>query len=293
MLNRVFVCLSQSLVSSGPLEILESEKIIRQQGEAHRVYQVNPADRCALETAVQLKQNCGVVVVALTLAPQGESDVLKSALASGADNCVHLAHPEGSTVDGWAAAQLIAAYLREILNNSDLILCGESRSDTAGAQVGPFIAELLDLPQITRVTDTTYNPKNVSIEAMRLLERGDRQRVLCSLPAVLAVSRFGPPGRYAAVLNKEQAPIAQIETIPIDVDKPENQPRLQIKSISRPRPRTKKIAAPSAQMSAADRMKFLMSGGQTKTKKESSLFEGSPDAAAECIIDYLMENNLL
>lgn len=291
MLKRVFVCLSQTLVTSGPLDILESEKIISQQGEPKPVYQVNPADRCALEMALELRMLNGVEIVALTFTPPKDIAVLRIALATGVDRCMHLVHPTDAPVDGWVAAKMIATYLDNSLKTTDLILCGDSRADTGGAQVGPIIAELLNLPQITRVVSSTCQPGDDSIEAVRLLERGNRQRISCTLPALATVSRFGPPGRYISVLSELQAPTNLIEIIEANPVEAGIQPLSQIKSISRPRPRTKKVSAPSPKLSAADRMKFLMSGG--KTKKESSLFEGSPEAAADRIISYLLEHNLI
>ena len=291
MLKRVIVCLSQTLVTSGPLDILESEKIIRQQGEAQPIFQVNPADRCALEIALQLKKNSSAEIIALSFTPPDETTVLNTALACGADRCIHLVHPADSLVDGWVTASMISNYLSGILETSDLILCGDSLADTAGAQVGPFIAELLNLPQITRVISTAYQSESNNIEAVRLLERGDRQRVACALPALASASRFGSPARYIAVLNKQQALISQIETITADPAAVGVHPLCQIKSITRPRPRVKKVSAPSAKLSAAERMKFLMSGG--KAKQDSTLFEGSPEEAADRILSYLQENNLI
>jgi electron transfer flavoprotein beta subunit len=291
MLKRIFVCLSRTLAITGPLDILENEKIIRQQGESQSTYQINPADRCALETAMQLKRDCGIEVIALTFSLPEEIAALKMAYACGADRCVHLMHPVGALIDGWVAARMIATYLTGVLQTSDIILCGDSLADTSGAQVGPIIAELLGLPQITHVVNVTHQPGSNFIEAFRLLERGDRQRVSCTLPALAAVSQFGVPGRYTAMLRALQTPANKIETVDANPIAVGVQPLCQVKSISRPRPRTKKVAAPSAKLSAADRMKFLMSGGQAK--QESSLFEGSPEEAADRIINYLQENNLI
>jgi electron transfer flavoprotein beta subunit len=293
MLNRVIVCLSQSLVVSGPLDILEAEQTVRQQGEAQPVFQVNPADRCALEIALQLKQSHGTEVIALTFAPPGRTIVLRITHSCGADRAIHLEHPEGIPVDGWVTANMIAAFLKDTLKDTDLLLCGEALEDTAGAQVGPIIAELLHLPQITRVVGISHQQSSGSINAVRLLERGDRQRVACGLPALAAVSRYGPTARYPAVLSENQAPVEEIKTITANPADYDIHPLCRITSITRPRPRTKKVAAPSAQMSAAERMKFLMSGGQTKPQEKSSLFEGSPEAAADRIIAYLDEHNLI
>jgi electron transfer flavoprotein alpha/beta subunit len=291
MLKRVFVCLSQTLLTSGQLDILESEKIISQQGEPKPAYRVNPADRCALEMALEFRTLLGVEVVALTFTPPKDIAVLRMALATGVDRCVHLVHPTGALIDGWVAAKMIANYLGNSLKTTDLILCGDSRADTRGAQVGPFIAEWLNLPQITQVVSSTCQPGDDSIEAVRLLERGNRQRILCTLPALATVSRFGSPGSYIAVLSELQAPTNRIEVIEANPVEAGIQPLSQIKSFSRPRPRTKKVSAPNTKLSAADRMKFLMSGGQAK--KESSLIEGSPEDAADRIISYLQENNLI
>ncbi|MGB9776783.1 MAG: electron transfer flavoprotein subunit beta/FixA family protein [Anaerolineae bacterium] len=110
-------------------------------------YILQPADRCALEAALRIKETVGAEVVALPRAFLPDDDILRQALAIGADRAIYLAgKPTALPDDGLMARVLVAAIGR--LGGADLILTGATTLDTGQGQLGPRLAEALGWPQI-------------------------------------------------------------------------------------------------------------------------------------------------
>lgn len=110
-------------------------------------YILQPADRCALEVALRIKEASGAEVIALPRTFLPDDDVLRQALATGADRAVYIVgKPMALPDDGLMARVLVAAVER--LGGADLILTGAATMDTGQGQLGPRLAEALGWPQI-------------------------------------------------------------------------------------------------------------------------------------------------
>ncbi len=284
---RVLVCVKQALDVRVALRP-DGEGRRVDQDEPERIALLNPADRCALEEAMRWKALYGGEVVALTLGSQEAEAVLRECLGRGADRAVHLVIPAGAALDLLAVARQIAEEARR--GSYDLVLCGEKSIDEGSAALGPMLAELLDLPQVTRAVTLDVDPAQRRLVAERLLERGDRVRVACPLPALVSVTAQINEPRYVSLHNQKHAPMGRIERREVGM----GEPSMYRVEVGLPKPRPRKVAQPAAALSAADRMSFLFSGGKTqKVKKESGIFEGDPDAAAERIVRFLEEKGLV
>jgi len=112
-------------------------------------YILQPADRCALEVALRIKDTTGAEVVALPRSPLPDDDVLRQALSTGADRAVYLAGQVGNLPHAGDAvmARVLAAAV-ERLGGADVILTGATTLDTDQSQLGPRLAEALGWPQI-------------------------------------------------------------------------------------------------------------------------------------------------
>jgi len=110
-------------------------------------YVLQPADRCALEAALRIKDGAEAEVVALPRGPLPDDDVLRQALATGADRAVYLAGGAFEGAGDAVAAGVLAAAV-ERLGGADLLLTGATTWDTGQAQLGPRLAEALGWPQI-------------------------------------------------------------------------------------------------------------------------------------------------
>ncbi|MEW6536478.1 MAG: electron transfer flavoprotein subunit beta/FixA family protein [Candidatus Auribacterota bacterium] len=142
----------------------------------------NPDDMYALEMALRLKEQFGGTITVLTMGPPTANDILRQALYRGADKCILLTDRKFAGSDTLATSMVLSHAIKKIGKYS-LILCGRQAIDGDTAQVGPQVAEKLDLPQITYVEDVLHVGKS-SVEVKKLIENGYEIQE-CVLPALL------------------------------------------------------------------------------------------------------------
>jgi len=111
-------------------------------------YILQPADRCALEAALRIKDSTGAEVVALPRSLLPDDDVLRQALSRGADRAIYLVGQVANLPYDDAAMACVLAAAVERLGGADLILTGATTLDTGQGQLGPRLAEALGWPQI-------------------------------------------------------------------------------------------------------------------------------------------------
>jgi electron transfer flavoprotein beta subunit len=146
---------------------------------------MNGYDANALEEALRLRESHNGKITAITLGEESSRDVLKRAVAMGADTAVLLSDPEWLHADSAGIGQLIAAGIKKS-GPFDVVLCGRQASDTDGGQVLHWIARYLDIPVITPVTKIeTVDGDTLTVQ--RLTDDGV-QRLKVKLPALLGVS---------------------------------------------------------------------------------------------------------
>ena len=109
---------------------------------------MNPFDRQALETALILKDTSGAKVTVVSMGPPQATDILKEAIAMGADDAVLISDRALAGSDTLATSVALAAAVRKV-GECDLVLCGKQAIDGDTAQVGPEMAEHLGIPQVT------------------------------------------------------------------------------------------------------------------------------------------------
>lgn len=133
---------------------------------------INPDDKNALEEALRIKDiHKDVTVTVLSMGPPQAKEALKEALAMGADEAILLTDRAFAGSDTWATATILSAALSKI-GDYDIIFCGRQAIDGDTAQVGPEIAEFLDLPQITYVSNLKVDEDNNKVIAHRSIEDG-------------------------------------------------------------------------------------------------------------------------
>ncbi len=127
---------------------------------------INPDDMNALELALSIKdktKDCKVTV--LTMGPPQAENALRETMAMGADEAILLSDRAFAGSDTWATATVLAAAIKKI-GKYDLILCGLQAIDGDTAQVGPEIAEFLDLPQVTYAKEVTISDNTLTVKRM-------------------------------------------------------------------------------------------------------------------------------
>lgn len=166
-------------------------------------------DKNALEEAVRIKEKVGTgKVTVLALGPAKLKDTIKEALAIGADEAVLLMDPAFAGSDSVATAKALAKAIQK-MGGYDLILCGEGSTDNYSGQVGPRLAELLDLPQITYVRELEV--ADGKIKAVRNMEESF-EVVEADLPAVVTVAAEINTPRLASLKQILQAARKPVQT---------------------------------------------------------------------------------
>ena len=170
---------------------------------------MNPYDRQALEVALCLKDKEGAKVTVLTMGLPQATDILKEAIAMGADDGVLLSDRVLGGSDTLATSLALAAAVKH-LGEFDLVLCGKQAVDGDTAQVGPQIAEHLDLPQVTYVESLTFDG-NKTFTVKKSMEDG-YQIVQVDTPCVFTALASGVKPRYMSVRGIVEAYNHPIET---------------------------------------------------------------------------------
>lgn len=202
---RVVVCLKQTVDPLIPVTSLVVDRDRKRIGTTSKVPPVlNGYDEQALEAALRLKDAApgGCEVVALSAGAEFDLDVMRSALAVGADDLVLVQDPALDTWDGAAVAAALAAAIAH-LGGADLVLCGRQASDWDNAQVPLILAETIpNVACLTLARKVEVLGRRVRVE--RVLADGI-QVMEAELPAVVTVTSELGALRYPRLRDKLQA----------------------------------------------------------------------------------------
>ena len=186
----------------------ETRRIVRE-GVPH---EINNYDTLALQWAVQLRQDHDVDISVFTMGPPQAAQGLVQCIARGADHVYHILGREFAGADTLATSQALALALRR--EPFDLVLFGLHSLDAETGQVGPEVAELMDLPQVTGVSKLDISDDATKVIAQRELEEGS-EVVECRMPCLVSVTDGVAPevaaGRDAMMAARErEAEIVEI-----------------------------------------------------------------------------------
>jgi electron transfer flavoprotein beta subunit len=176
------IVLVKQVYQSADLKIDRATKTLVTQG-VPRV--ISETDKNAIEEAVRIREKQGGKVTAVTMGPPEAKEALREALAMGADEACLLTDQLFEGSDAHVTANVLAAAITKIVD-FDLILCGTYSEDLFAFQVGPRLAEICNLPQITYAARIT--PEGSKVIAERDLEN-ERQIVECKMPCLISVTR--------------------------------------------------------------------------------------------------------
>lgn len=180
---------------------------------------MNPDDKGGLEMALNLKDQFGAHVTVITMGPAQADQILREAYAMGADRAIHLTDKRFAGADTLATSNALAGALRML--EYDLIITGRQAIDGDTAQVGPQIAELLDLPQVTYLEDLQF--ENGIFTIKKANEEG-YQVVQVEAPCLVTVLASANEPRYMSVNGimtayKKEVEVWGFENISVDETK--------------------------------------------------------------------------
>jgi electron transfer flavoprotein beta subunit len=252
------------------------------------LYKLGRGDLIALEQAVQLAEANDGKVVAFCVAPPAADKILKSLYAGGASEVIRLW--DGSSADTALSeikqAQLLAGAIRA--GAFDLVIGGAVGSEGNSDVLGPALAAYLNWPQVGNVARLELRSSN-RLYAEPKLERGEREGVICPLPALLTMAEGGLEPRYPSMPAYLASLRHPVEYRP--VERVAAGAEVRYVGLTPPRPRPKKLPRPADTLPYFRRIDAILA--VTGGDKKGNIFEGSPDELAERIVAFLVSNKLL
>ena len=164
-----------------------------------------------------------IEVIALTMGPPQARSALLRCLELGADRAVLVSDRKFAGADTWATALTLSAAIRIAVPEFSLILTGKQAIDGDTAQVGPEVAEILSLPQITYGVEVQLTSNKKRIRVKRETESG-YEVLEARLPAMVSTSRGEPIRRvpsFQDVLNARLKDVSGLSAADLDLDETE------------------------------------------------------------------------
>ncbi|MFA9463361.1 MAG: electron transfer flavoprotein subunit beta [Velocimicrobium sp.] len=144
---KIIVCMKQ-VPASSKVEVDPENGTLKRMGVETKT---NPYDLFGLETALQIREKVGGTVTVLTMGPAQAKEMMYDAFAMGADDAVILSDKKFAGSDVLATSYTLSQGIRALLG-ADLIICGKQTTDGDTAQIGPAIAEHLNIPHAAWVS---------------------------------------------------------------------------------------------------------------------------------------------
>jgi electron transfer flavoprotein alpha/beta subunit len=221
---------------------------------------VNPYDMHAIEAGLQIREKVGGTVTVLTMGPPQADSALREAISMGVDDALLLSDRAFAGSDTWATSYTLSKAIEKL--GADIIICGKQAIDGDTAQVGPEVAEFLNIPHISyirKIEDITQS----SVRVQRLMDEG-YDVVESSLPVLLTVVKELNEPRFPSLKGKMAAKKAEIKKWgSSDIQADESSIGLKGSPT-----RVKNIFAPGA-------------------KKDRKMLEGTPEEQVDALIKEL------
>src|SRR5689334_12296875 len=189
---KIAVCIKQVVTREWQLRINDAKTWIRDQDAS---FELNEPDAYALEEALRLKEKHSGEVVVVSAGPARASQVIREALARGADRAIHIESDALATADAAHVADAIASAIRD--EKFDLVLTGLQSDDQGFGQVGVILAEKLGMPHATIIMEVQASDSSLRVK--RELEGGWFQWMTLPLPALLTIQSGINQLRYATL----------------------------------------------------------------------------------------------
>ena len=163
---------------------------------------MNPACAHALEAALQIKSRRKAEITVITMGPPMAEEVLYEAMAVGADRGLLLTDPAFAGADTYATSYTLARTIERQCPDFDLVLCGCFTSDSETAQVGPQLAEELNIPAAAYVEDFSITGRKVR---MQRVSDNFLEIMEMNLPGLVTIMARSYAPRYPSLAGLDAA----------------------------------------------------------------------------------------
>jgi electron transfer flavoprotein beta subunit len=240
---KIAVCVKQVVTREWQLRVNDQKTWIRDQDAS---FELNEPDAYALEEALRLKEKHGGEVIVCSAGPARAAQVIREALARGADRAIHVESDALATADANAIAEALAGAIKA--EQVDLVLTGLQSDDQGFGQVGVVLAEKLGMPHATIIMEVQVDASSGQVRVKRELEGGWFQWVALPLPALLTIQSGINQLRYATLKGIMAAKKKEIRKVTPEVA---SQPAQRITSLYFPEKGKKTQMLPGGAAEAA------------------------------------------
>jgi electron transfer flavoprotein beta subunit len=228
---KIAVCIKQVPTREWQPRLNDTKTWIREQDAS---YEMNEPDAYALEEALRLREKHSGEVVVCCAGPGRVQQVIREALARGADRAIHVEDDRLGAADAFVTAGALAAAMSD--EKFDLVLTGLQSDDQGQAQTGVVLAERLGIPHSTIIMDVQIDPSTsaapgAALRVKRELEGGWFQWIAMPLPALLTIQSGINQLRYATLKGIMAAKKKEIRKVAMPADL---QPSQQVLSLAVP-----------------------------------------------------------
>jgi len=226
---NIFVLLKRTFDTEENITVTSSGAISEEAAE----FIINPYDEYGVEEAIKLRDDHGGEITVVTVGNEDAEKQLRTALAMGADKAV-LINIEDDVENGdeFTTAKVLAEYLKD--KKADLIFAGNVAIDGGSGQVGPRVADMLDIPYVTTITQIQVDGEAVQI--VRDVE-GNSETIETKLPLLVTAQQGLNEPRYPSlpgIMKAKKKPLEELELDDLGLDEEDVEAKTKTVAISLP-----------------------------------------------------------
>ncbi len=289
---KIIVCLKEVVDSTLSLDFGLRNEVVFGEGLPLRL---NPNDAEALAMALALRSpdtDSLFEITLISIGPERVESHLRNGLALGADRAMRIWDEGFVSLSSHQKAKLLAGAVT--LFGADLVFTGAVSMDTGNGQVGPLVAAWLDLPCVGSVVGLELVEEKEAIHLTRDAGRGEREKVRCSLPAVITVKGEGklPYASLDRLIESKYSEIVSLSLADLGISPLElkNDPTW-VTGLAYPRPRPRKVPTPESSLPAFYRILKLLEGGISR--RQGRMLEGSGEELADQLFELLLAEGVI
>jgi electron transfer flavoprotein beta subunit len=290
MTMKIIVCLKEVIDPTLNLDFGLSHRIVFREGLPLKL---NPNDATALSLALDIKNTFKDVEITLvSIGPERVESYLRNGLASGADRAVRIRDEGLGGLSPYLKARLLTGAVK--LLGADLIFTGARSLDTANGQVGPLMAGWLNWPCVAGVVNLELDGGHNNITLIKDIGHGEREKIGCSLPAVITIKVEGrlPYASLDRLIESKYSTITLLSPADLPISPAElKQDPARATDLVFPRPATRKVPPLDSSLPAFYRILQLLAGGIAR--RRGLMLQGSGDELAERLFELLKKEGVL
>ncbi len=247
---------------------------------------LNPFDEFSIEEAVRIRERFGGTVTVITMGPPQAVGALNTAIQMGADRGILLTDIKLAGSDTLVTAMALSFIIRTL--DFDMVICGLESTDSSTAQVGPELAELLNLPQITYANAIEFMDRSVKVT--RETDSG-YQIMSCDLPVLVTVVKGINTPREPDHETPMDGRIISVSLDDLSITKPGFSSDLsptQVTAVEKSRMRKRAQLVIDSTLPAHERIRLIQQGGMNR-RDDSTLLEGDTESMVKRLGDLMFQ----